>query len=234
MARFNAKEIENYAQSSNGSSFFKLENDGDLATVRFMYNTVDDVQGYAVHEIEVGGKKRYVNCLREYNDPIDMCPLCKARYRVLTKLFVMLYDVNAEEVKIWDRGRTFYSKLSSLCNRYNPLVSVPFEIERNGKKGETSTKYETYPLERDNTTLDDLPEVPELLGTLILDKSVEELEYFLEYGEFPADDKAPQGSTRPAARPAQPTEEPPVRRRTPATSSTYSSRRPGSGNTDRF
>lgn len=233
MARFNAKDIENYGQSSNGSSFFRLENDGDLATVRFMYNTVEDVEGYAVHEIEVGGKKRYVNCLREYSDPIDMCPLCKARYKVLTKLFVMLYDVNSEEVKIWDRGKTFYSKLSSLCNRYNPLVSTPFEIERNGKKGDQKTTYETFPLKQDDTILDDLPEAPELLGTLILDKTAEELEYFLECGEFPTEQPAQEEPTRQSARRQAPTEEP-VRRRTPATSSTYSSRRPGSGSTDRF
>lgn len=230
MAQFNARELDNYAQNSN-SSFFRLENDKDVARVRFMYNTIEDVQGYAVHEIEVDGKKRYVNCLRNYDEPIDNCPLCAARYRVLAKLFVMLYDEDAQEVKIWDRGRTFYSKLSSLCSRYDPLVSTPFEIERNGKKGETSTKYETYPLKEDGVTLEDLPEMPELLGTLILDKTYEELEEFLDTGKFPGEGQQ-QGNARQGVRP-QPQEEP-VRRRTPATSSTYSTRRPTTGNTDRF
>ena len=187
MARFNVNEADNYGGNGQGS-FFSLKNDKDTATVRFMYNTIDDVEGYAVHEIEVDGKKRYVNCLRNYNEPIDNCPLCAARYRVLAKLCVMLYDEDAQEIKVWDRGKTFFSKLSSLCARYNPLVSTPFEIERNGKKGDTSTTYETYALETDETAIEDLPEIPELLGTLILDKTYEELEYFLETGEFESEE----------------------------------------------
>lgn len=186
MARFNVNEADNYGGNGQ-SSFFALKNDKDTATVRFMYNTIEDVEGYAVHEIEVDGKKRYVNCLRSYNEPVDACPLCAARYRVLAKLFVTLYDEDTQEIKVWDRGKTFFSKLASLCSRYNPLVSTPFEIERNGKKGDTNTTYETYALESDGTTLEDLPEVPELLGTLILDKTYEELEYFLENGEFDGD-----------------------------------------------
>ena len=191
MARFNVNEADNYGGNGQ-SSFFALKNDKDVATVRFMYNTLEDVEGYAVHEIEVGGKKRYVNCLRAYNEPIDNCPLCAARYRVLAKLFVTLYDEDSQEIKVWDRGKTFFSKLSSLCSRYNPLVSTPFEIERNGKKGDTSTTYETYALQTDDVTLEDLPEVPELLGTLILDKSFDELTTFVKTGSFDTDDEIPE------------------------------------------
>lgn len=183
MARFSAKDADNYG-GQGGGGFFSLKDDKDTAVVRFMYNTLDDVEGYAVHEIEVDGKKRYVNCLRDYNEPVENCPLCAARMKVLAKLFVHVYDVDSEEVKIWDRGKTFFSKLSSLCNRYNPLVSTPFEIERNGKKNSTSTTYETYAMETDDVTLEDLPEVPELLGNFILDKSYEELEFFLQNGYF--------------------------------------------------
>lgn len=191
MAKFSVNDVENYG-GNGGGNFFSLKNDKDVATVRFMYNTIEDVEGYAVHEVEVDGKKRYVNCLRSYNEPVDKCPLCAARYKVLAKLFVMLYDVDAEEVKVWDRGKTFFSKLSSLCARYNPLVSTPFEIERNGKKGDTKTTYETYALDTDETKLEDLPEIPELLGTLILDKTAEELNYFLDNGVFPGSDEHEQ------------------------------------------
>lgn len=191
MAKFSVNDAENYG-GNGGGNFFSLKNDKDVATVRFMYNTIEDVEGYAVHEVEVDGKKRYVNCLRSYTEPVDKCPLCAARYKVLAKLFVMLYDVDAEEVKVWDRGKTFFSKLSSLCARYNPLVSTPFEIERNGKKGDTKTTYETYALDTDETKLEDLPEIPELLGTLILDKTAEELNYFLDNGVFPGSNEHEQ------------------------------------------
>lgn len=209
MAKFNVNDADNYGGNGQ-SSFFSLKNDKDTATVRFMYNTIEDVEGYAVHEIEVGGKKRYVNCLRSYNEPVDSCPLCAARYRVLAKLFVTLYDEDTQEIKVWDRGKTFFSKLASLCSRYTPLVATPFEIERNGKKGDTNTTYETYALETDGTTLEDLPEVPELLGTLILDKTYEELEYYLENGEFEEDEL--ERITPPKSTPRTPATDAPRRR----------------------
>ena len=219
MARFNVNEVENYG-GQGGGGFFSLKNDKDVATVRFMYNTIDDVEGYSVHEIEVDGKKRYVNCLREYNQPLDDCPLCAAKFKVRVRLFVILYDVESEEVKIWDRGKTFFSKLSSLCARYNPLVSTPFEIERNGKKGDTKTTYETYALDTDDVTLEDLPEVPELLGTLILDKSYEELEFFLNNGYFEEDvekqapsERNPKNDRRNSISKREPANEVPARRR---------------------
>lgn len=249
MARFNANEAENYG-GQGGGGFFSLKNDKDVATVRFMYNSIDDVEGYSVHEIEVDGKKRYVNCLREYNQPLDDCPLCAAKSRVIAKLFVILYDVESEEVKIWDRGKTFFSKLSSLCARYNPLVSTPFEIERNGKKGDTKTTYETYALDTDDVTLEDLPEVPELLGTLILDKSYEELEFFLNNGYFEEDveeqappERNPKNDRRNSTSKRELANEAPVRRRRiPAAAPTEdiastsrpTGRRRTVGNQDRF
>lgn len=223
MAKFSANEADNYGGQGNGS-FFGLKNDKDTAVVRFMYNTLEDIEGYAVHEIELDGKKRYVNCLREYNEPLDNCPLCAARYKVLAKLFVMVYDVDADEVKVWDRGKTFLSKLSSLCARYNPLVATPFEIERNGKKGDTNTTYETYAMQTDEITLEDLPELPELLGTLILDKTVDELNFFLDYGDFPSDrdeseappERNPERDRKPAAAAPAGRAAAPAGRRTPA------------------
>ena len=232
MARFNINEAENYGSSGNGG-FFSLKNDKDVATVRFMYNTIDDVQGYAVHEIDDGGKKRYVNCLRNYNEPIDNCPLCSARYKVLAKLFVILYDMEAEDIKIWDRGKTFFSKLSSLCSRYNPLVSTPFEIERNGKKGDQKTTYETFSLQTDDTTLEDLPEVPELLGTLIMDKTYEELQFFLDNGYFEEGEDNKPVKREPSNDRRTVAQEPVQRRQPTASYSTRPvSRRPS--NTDKF
>lgn len=228
MARFDVNTADNYGGGGK-SSFFSLKNDKDTAVVRFMYNSLEDIQGYAVHEIELDGKKRYVNCLREYNEPVDMCPLCAARYKVVAKLFLMLYDEDAQEVKVWDRGKTFYSKLSSLCARYNPLVATPFEIERNGRKGDTSTTYETYAMETDNTTLEDLPEIPELLGTLILDKSFEELQFFLDNDYFEDMEEA-QDEVKPRARQAAE----PTPRRTPTTASRGSVPARTTRNTDRF
>lgn len=186
MARFNAQTVDKYG-GSGGHGFFSLSNDKDTARVRFMYNELDDVQGYAVHQVEVDGKYRYVNCLREYNDPIDSCPFCANRQFQLAKLFIPLYIEEGDgkgEIRLWERGKKFFAKISSMCSRYPNLVSHIFEIERNGKKGDTQTTYEIYEIEKDATKLEDLPEVPEILGGVVLDKSFDEMQHYIDYGSF--------------------------------------------------
>lgn len=189
MARFSADMADNYG-GQGGAGFFSLKNDKDVAKVRFLYDSMEDVIGDSVHEIEIDGKKRYVNCLREYNDPKDKCPLCAAGKTIKAKLFVPLYDVESDSVKIWDRGKKFFGQMTQLCARYavnEPLCSHVFEIERSGKVGDTNTSYGIFEVERDNSTLEDLPEAPEMLGGFILDKSADDMEYFLKRGVFPED-----------------------------------------------
>ena len=196
MARIKFNELDNY-KTSGGANYFKLENDGDSAMVRFMYNSIDDVEGTAVHTIPVEGSQwgRDVNCLRSYNEPIDECPLCKAGYNVKAKLFVPLYNIDDDEVQIWTRSKSYGSKLSGLISRGtkkgNNFVNNVFSIERSGKKGDKQTTYNEYLEETDDIELDDLPEVPDPIGTVVMDKSFEELEYYVEHKEFPNDDSKP-------------------------------------------
>ena len=183
MGVFSFDEADNYGQSNSGS-FFQLKDDKDTAKVRFLYNTIDDVQGNVVHQVELpDGKKRYVNCLRAYNEPLDKCPLCQAQYKQLPKLFIRLYNEDAKEVQIWERGKTYFQKMASLAARYNPLCNTVVEIERNGKKGDQKTEYIFYPLDTTEFNLDDV-EIPEVLGTLILDKTADEMRDFLQLGDF--------------------------------------------------
>ena len=225
MGRFGANEVDNYG-GSGGSSFFTLKDDLDVARVRFMYNSMEDVVGYAVHEVEVDGKKRYVNCLRSYNEPKSKCPFCAANEFQRAKLYIPLYDIDEGEVKIWERGKNFFARMSALCARYSnantPLVAHTFDVERHGKKGDTGTTYEIYETGSDDTRLEDLPEVPEVLGSIILDKSAEDMEYYLDYESFPNNDGAPKRSeparTERAERPERSRydDSQPVGRRTPS------------------
>ena len=189
MARFNVNEVDNYGGSGE-TGYFSLQNDKDVAQVRFMYRDINDVEGFAVHQIEVGDRRRYVNCLRSYDQPLDNCPFCKERMSQIAKLFIPLYDINEGKVKVWERGKKFFSKVSSLCARFsNPtVVSHIFEIERNGKKGDQTTTYEIYEIDQDNCTLEDLPDVPNVLGGIVMDKSFEDMNYYIENGDFPSDD----------------------------------------------
>lgn len=220
MARFNTETADKYG-GQGGAGYFSLKNDKDVARVRFMYNSIDDVEGYAVHQVEIDGKKRWVNCLREYNQPIDTCPFCREKKFTSAKLFIPLYNIDEDRVQVWERGKKFISKISSVCARYPNVVSHVFEIERNGKPHETTTTYEIYEVDRDDTTLEDLPEASNPLGTIVLDKSADDMEFFLDNGYFP-----PDGDDVPVRRRAnsESDDKPPFdedrrgSRRTPATS----------------
>ena len=191
MARFNMSEADNYGASKN--NYFSLKDDRDTAKVRFLYNDINDVEGVAVHEVEIGNNRIDVECLRAYNEPVSKCPLCEAGYKVNAKLFVPVYDLNSNESKIWTRGKTFFSKLSSLCSRYNPLVATTFEIERVGKKGDTNTTYETYPIDTDKSVIEDFPEI-NAEGIAFEVKTANEMYHFLDNGAFPEKNNSRAGS----------------------------------------
>lgn len=184
MARFNFEESKNYQQSGGNTSFFKLASDGQSAVCRFMFNTLDDLEGYALHEIQLDGKRRLINCIRSYNEPVDNCPFCKANMSVVAKLFIPIYNVDTKEVQIWERGSAFFKKFIEPCQHNNPLVSGVFKVTRHGAAGDKKTDYDLYPIDKDNTTLEDLPPIPNLLGGLILDKNFDEMENFLATGSF--------------------------------------------------
>lgn len=223
MARFNVNDSEHYG-GSGGSGFFKISNDKEVARVRFLYEGIDDVEGYAVHRVQIGMKDngkpdyRYVNCLREYNQPVSECPFCRDGIPQMAKVFVPLYNIDQDQIQVWDRGKTFFSKLSGLCSRYKNLVSHICEIERHGKPGDTSTTYEIYEVDSDDSSLEDF-EVPQILGKIVLDKTAEDMEYYLQEEQFPPEDDEPAPSRR-GGRKQEEEEEAPRRRtqgrRTPA------------------
>jgi len=123
-----------------------------------------------------------------------------------------MYQHDDGKVKIWERGRQFISKLQGLINRYNPLEDKVFEVERHGKAGDTSTKYEVYPLDNvQPVNLDDV-EMPDLEGGLILQKSAEEMDYYLDTGSFPAENDGAHEPIR--RRGAEPVRTAPAARRT--------------------
>ena len=184
--RVNVNEAEKYG-GQGGGGYFSLKNDKDIAKVRILYDSVEDVEGYAVHEVEIDGKKRYVNCLREYGAPVSDCPFCEKQKFQTVKYFLPIYNIETGTTQTWERGKKFGSKISSLCARYPHLVSHTFEIERNGKAGDQQTTYEIYETGQDNAVLEDF-EAPQILGRIVLDKSADDMRYYLDRGVFPDDE----------------------------------------------
>lgn len=175
MGRININNAGNFS-TGNSNGFFSLADDGDSAVVTFLYDDPEgaDMDYFVVHRVEVDGRERYVNCNAVSDDGEslnpDDCPLCVEGFPRTEKLFLQLYNHETEQVETWDRGRSYVSKIVTLINKYGPLVTQPFEIVRNGKKGDQRTTYEFFPeAPEPDATLEDFPEKSELLGTLILD-----------------------------------------------------------------
>ncbi len=201
MARFKISDVGRY-QRGLGGDFFALKGDGDTAFVRFLYNSMEDVVGDAVHQINLDGKQRWVSCLTDPDNPDQTCPLCEAGIKYQIRLFMPLYDVDEEAVKIWERGSSYADELEEMFeNCGEPLCSTVIEIQRKGKPGDTNTRYKKFYREQDDLELEDFPEIPKVLGTIILVKTEEEMYYYLENGAFPDEEEkaTPRGVSKKAS-----------------------------------
>ena len=216
MARITTEQADKY-YSGGSSEWFQLKNDGDVARVQFMFDGIDEIPTFSTHRIKIGDKERQVDCLRMPGDPIDKCPLCEAGVPAKAARFIVMYQLDDQKVKIWERGRQFISKLQGLINRYSPLSSHVFEIERHGRAGDQSTKYEIYPV--DSIAPEDISqmEMPELEGSLVLQKNADEMNEYLETGSFPSEAESVPVRRRGAV--ADNSASPAPRRQTPATTS---------------
>lgn len=156
MAKFN---YQDYLQSEKGGTnarnqvgFFGLKNNGDEAIVRFAFDSLDDLEFVAVHNVSVNGKYRKANCIRELNESVDKCPLCKAGIPLQQRVFVPLiqYDLDNRDnngrpsysAKVWERSVSFAKKLQTHINNYGNLSEHVFKITRIGAAGDMKTTYD--------------------------------------------------------------------------------------------
>lgn len=234
MARVAIGDADKYG-GQGGAGFFQLADNGDSAEVRLMYEDIEDIQCDTVHTIDVVGKdgkvvmgkngrprQQYVACLRDYKDSKDVCPFCRENMYMGVRLIIPIYDIAENKVKIWDKGKKMFKKISRLASRHPDIVSQVFRIEREGEAGDQQTDYYIEAVgDPDDTTLKDLPALPVIHGdtkAYILDKTAEDMEYYLQEGQFPpTGDDEDDDDERPVRRRGnqRSRESAPVRRRTP-------------------
>lgn len=184
MARINPDDMDKYGGST--TDWLRLTNDGDVARVQFLYGNYNELDTFACHSVQVGDKERYVDCKREYGSPIDDCPFCSAGLPIKPVMIISMLDHADGKVKIWERGKTFRKKIEALFNRYPDLCNMVFEIERRGAKGDNKTTYEIFPMPEVEPLDVSEVEKPEFIGGFILDKTPDEMQTYLDTGEFPA------------------------------------------------
>lgn len=187
-----AKEFEN----TGNTEIFNLADDGNSDKVQFMLNTMDDVLAYTTHSIKMKSRSgreydRKIGCLKSHkNDPAGTCPLCDAGFPIKVARFVPLYSQTSKKAMLWERGSQFIDKI--LSNYVNRLVangvapkSRVTEVVRLGKKGDTNTTYQLFPM--DTVPAADLSavEVPDPEGYLIANWSKEDMTKYVSTGEIP-------------------------------------------------
>lgn len=144
--------------------WFKI-NDGEEAIVRFAYKDVDDLKYMTVHKVDDGTSKypRSVNCLRDYRDSIDTCPLCAAGNKPKQRMFIQLINYVTDENGqitavpcIWEQSaQTWMTKLINWFGEYPNLSEQIFKIKRTGK--ELNTSYQEIPANPRVYNNDDYP-----------------------------------------------------------------------------
>ena len=221
----NVDEIEAQTQGNGapGSDvgFFTLKNDNDEAVVRFMCDSTDDFEILTCHEVQIGSRYRKVNCIRDPREPLDNCPLCKSGARINNRFFIKLIqydkvtDPTTGVVKVvpkammWERSTAYAKTLKSYLDNYGPLSDVICKIIRHGKAGDMQTTYEIVPNLSKAVYKDEIYVKEtnlfgdfEAFGTVVMDRTADEMNHFLATGEFPArqaTNAAPQAQTAPVA-----------------------------------
>ena len=165
--------------SSSSADFFTLKDDGESAKVRFCHGDDKDLDIYVVHKVSLAGKDRYIECRSNGG----ICPFCKAGLRPQVRIFVTLEDGRDGKRKLWDRGKTDIPNFLGLTGRYGRLDNREYEIVRHGKKGDSKTTYQFFPL--DPITIELAPREKICTPTgFILEKTEEEMVQLLnEVGE---------------------------------------------------
>lgn len=136
MARVNLNDADKY--TGGGSSFFKL-NDGESKKVRFLYNTVAEIENSALVVHEFSGKNfATIDCSRNPGDPADMCKWCSMGNNPVMRVVLALYVEDTQEIQYWKKsGKWVNDTIMDLFRNLAPGAPISgqiFTISRRGKK----------------------------------------------------------------------------------------------------
>lgn len=193
MGRISFNEVG--SSNSEQVSFFSL-NDGEEAIVRFVDDSVSDFEILSLHNVELDGKYRKVSCLRDPHDGIDKCPFCNAGMKIVNRVFFKLihYYINGNQVsakpEVWDAPYSIARTLSKYVQDYGPLSDYLCKVTRQGTKLDTTyiispnLSKSTYP---DNIFIKDCSKFENYsaLGRIVMDKSYDDMVYFINNRKFP-------------------------------------------------
>ena len=211
MAQVRFNEV-NFGGNNRGNyqvKFFNLKNDNDEAIVRIMHDSVNDFDIFTTHQVYEEGKyKGRVNCLRSPREDISKCPLCANNVPVQQRMYIHLIQYVQDEngniipqAAVWERSVSYANQIKSYIDSYGPMSDVICKIVRHGRPGDQQTRYDIIPnlnkqVYRDDIYVKDtsLFENYTAFGTVVQDKSYEDLTTYIQTGYFPVNQKPVQNT----------------------------------------
>ena len=211
MAKMTLEAVEQFSNNQinqNSVGFFGLKDDGEESIVRFFVNDINDIDILTLHDVNVNGKYTKISCNREsLNDNPNACALCAAGQKMSQKAFIKMLSYSklptGEVVAkpcVWERGTNYAVKLREYLNNYGPLSDIICKVVRHGAKGDLKTTYEIIPnlnksIYPDTTYVKDFSafENYHVIGTIVKEKTNEEMVTYLQTGQFPAVQKNNDG-----------------------------------------
>lgn len=210
----------NQANGGNGNNynsvtFFSLKNDQEKAFVRFIFDKPDeDLECLATHEVYIGGKARKINCLRESaSDPLEKCPICQRTAGIKNRAYLKMiqYTKDSEgnyvaSPKVWERSISFIKNSIVPLQQFYPngISEAICQITRIGKAGSKETTYNIMPVPNVSPELQkkcvldkNLFKNYKALGTIVLNKSYNEILSAINSGEYQIRTTTPAGNDTP-------------------------------------
>ena len=141
-------DFEKYSGNKGGNKYFSIK-DKESATVRFLYNTYDDINGIICHNVKVGDRYSLVACPREEGQPLDTCKYCSMENpnRPVLRVVIPLFNEGTNQIEYWvksgqyvDGLRMFFDEVIKLGK---PIASQQYIIKRDGSG--LDTKYAIIP-----------------------------------------------------------------------------------------
>lgn len=228
MARVTREQASRISPKSN--NWFKLVDDGDTALVQFPYTSPEEVAAYSVHKLKDGNDENdwgyKVDCLRDPDESIDKCPLCSQAYAVTAVHILEFYNITTQRYEFWERSSKVADRIIALMNTYGAeeFPYMVFQIQRIGAKRSMDTKYEFMLMPREDPVDWNSVDRIDPIGVAIRAKSADEMDEFLETGQWPEVSDA--GSGAPSARTASN----PARRQPPSSSPAARKQQPKQNN----
>ena len=132
-------DLVNYKPQSSGK-FFSLKN-GEEARIRFLYNGLEEIGAYIVHEFT--NPYATIACARDDSQPNDVCPWCAQGNTRVRRVIFPIFNLEENEIQYWKRTAQFAKEkvipmLQEVASQNQPLSSMIYKIKRMGDGRDTT------------------------------------------------------------------------------------------------